>query len=200
MKSRPHDSHFLTAPLCSRAGSQSRQNKELANPANLYTILNLYTMLNLYTYTGAMESLTVCCHCCWGRVGLAGDGGSCSGACSFPAAGVTVPAAQPPPALLAGDRKSAGLSPLLSVLALLLLPPFPRLWQEWTVLLSCWKQIPFHMLLWGTSINLFLYLLVGILHSFFDCFLFFQWYLELRASAWTGFLCSFHHSVSISLP
>lgn len=45
-KSRPHDSRFLTAPLCSRSGSQSRQNKELAKPANLY--LTYIPMLVLY--------------------------------------------------------------------------------------------------------------------------------------------------------
>lgn len=161
-KPRPHDSRFLTAPLCSRTGSQNRENKELAKPANLYTIfiLNLHTVLilNFYTYTGAIESQspTACYHCCWGRVGFAGDGGICSGACTFPTAGVSAPSSHPP-ALLAGNGKSARFSPWLSVLALLLLPPFLHLLQKWADLLSIWEQIPSLWQHWGTPIHLFLY-------------------------------------------
>lgn len=168
-KSRPHDSRFLTAPLCSRSGSQSRQNKELAKPANLYTILNLHT------YAGAVQSPTVCYHC-----------GICSGACTFPTAGVTAPSSQPP-ALLAGHGKSARLSPWLYP-SLLLLPPFPCLPQKWTDLLSIWERIPS---LWqhrGTPILLF----------YTPFFLFFSpCYFELRLSAWTGLLLL---TLSVSLP
>lgn len=42
-----HDSYFLTTPLCSWTGSQSRLNKELARPASLHTAFNIHLILVL---------------------------------------------------------------------------------------------------------------------------------------------------------
>lgn len=43
-----HDSHFLTAPLCSWTGSQNRLNKELARLANLHTAFNIHLILVIW--------------------------------------------------------------------------------------------------------------------------------------------------------
>lgn len=88
---------------------------------------------------------------CWGRAGLAGDGGL-----------LWVPSQQQGSPLLISSHPLAlhagsGKRPQLSILSPLL-PPFPCLLTKWTDPLSIWEQTPSLWQHWGTPIHPFLML------------------------------------------